>query len=77
MGVAVRKALISSGLDAIRVASPDEYPESRALAITVYRQDFEKLAEQTFNCLLAQNQPGWEASVFPIRGELVDPAAVD
>lgn len=49
----MREALISSGLDAIRVASPDDYPESRALAITVYRQDFEKLAEQTFNCLLA------------------------
>jgi DNA-binding LacI/PurR family transcriptional regulator len=77
IGVAIRKALLSRGLDTIRVASPDEYPDSRALSITVYRQDFEKLAEQTFNCLLAQNRPGWSASVFPIRGELVEPAAAD
>ena len=77
IGVAIRKALLTRGLAAIRVASPDEYPESRALSITVYRQDFEKLAEQTFNCLLAQNRPGWSASVFPIRGELVEPAAAD
>ncbi len=77
IGVAIRKALLTRGLAAIRVASPDEYPDSRALSITVYRQDFEKLAEQTFNCLLAQNRPGWSASVFPIRGELVEPAAAD
>ena len=77
IGVAIRKALLTRGLAAIGVASPDEYPESRALTITVYRQDFEKLAEQTFNCLLAQNRPGWSASVFPIRGELVEPAAAD
>ena len=75
IGVAIRKALISRGLSIIHVASPDEYPESRTLSIIAYRQDFEKLAEQTFNCLLAQNQPGWEASVFQIRGELVEPAA--
>ncbi len=75
IGVAIRKALISRGLAIIHVASPDAYPQSRALSIIAYRQDFEKLAEQTFNCLLAQNQPGWEASVFPIRGELVEPAA--
>jgi DNA-binding LacI/PurR family transcriptional regulator len=74
IGVAVRKALLSRGLDSIHVASPDEYPESRALSITVYRQDFEKMAERTFNCLLAQNRPGWAASVFQIRGELVEPA---
>lgn len=73
IGVAIRKALISRGLDAVRVASPDEYPESRALGITIYRQDFEKLAGQTFDCLLAQNRPAWAASVFPIRGELVEP----
>ena len=73
IGVAIRKALISRVLDSIRVASPDDYPESRALTITVYRQDFEKMAEQTFNCLVAQNQPGWEASVFQIGGELVEP----
>ena len=77
IGVAIRKALLSRGLDTIRVASPDEYPDSRALAINVYRQDFEKLAEQTFSCLLAQNRPGWAASVYPIRGELVEPAATD
>ncbi len=77
IGVAIRRALISRRLDAIRVASPDEYPESRSLSITVYRQNFEKLAEQTFNCLLAQNRPGWTASVYPIRGELVEPAATD
>lgn len=77
IGVAIRKALISRRLNVVRVASPDEYPESRALSITVYRQHFEKLAEQTFNCLLAQNQPGWSASVFPIRGALVEPAASD
>lgn len=75
IGVAVRKALLSRGLNTIQVASPDEYPESRALGITVYRQDFEKLAEQTFSCLMAQNRPGWSASVYPIRGELVEPTA--
>lgn len=72
ISVAIRKALISRALDSIHVASPDEYPASRALAITVYRQDFEKLAEQTFNCLLTQNRPGWAASVYQISGELIE-----
>ena len=75
IGVAIRKALISRALDAIRVASPDEYPESRALSITIYRQDFEKMAERTFGCLMAQNQAAWEASVYQVRGELVEPPA--
>lgn len=75
IGVALRKALISRALDVIRIASPDEYPESRALAITIYRQDFEKMAERTFNCLMAQNQAAWAAAVYPIAGELVEPTA--
>lgn len=70
IGVAIRKALNLRGLERIEVASPDEYPESLALSISVYRQDFEKMAATTFACLVAQNQPGWKASVYRVKGEL-------
>jgi DNA-binding LacI/PurR family transcriptional regulator len=71
IGVAIRKALNSRGLERIEVASPDEYPESLALSISVYRQDFEKMAATTFACLMAQNQAGWKASVYRVKGELL------
>jgi len=71
IGVAIKKALLSRGLAGIQVASPDEYPESRALAIQVYAQDFGKMAERTLQCLVDQNRPGWTASIYPIDGELV------
>lgn len=72
IGVAVRKTLLSRGLAPIAVASPDEFPESRELSITFYRQDFQKMAETTFHCLGRQNREGWEAADHRIRGELVD-----
>jgi len=71
IGVAIRKALLSRGLAKIEVASPDEYPESRALAIQVYAQDFGRMAERTLQCLVDQNRPGWTASIYAIDGELV------
>ncbi len=71
IGVAIRKALNSRELGRIEVASPDEYPESRALSISVYRQDFERMAEKTYQCLVHQNQSGWVASTYCIKGELV------
>lgn len=71
IGIAIRKALNSRGLASIDVASPDEYPESPALSISVYRQDFERMADRTYQCLVRQNQPGWIASTSRIKGELV------
>jgi len=70
IGVAIRKALISRGLAQIDVASPDEYPESCALSITVYRQDFQRMAEKTYACLAQQNQPPWVAATYRIKGAL-------
>jgi len=74
IGVAIRKALNSCGLESIAVASPDEYPESLALSISVYRQDFERMAEKTYQCLSQQNRPDWRASTYRIKGELVSGA---
>jgi len=74
IGVAIRKALNSCGLESIAVASPDEYPESLALSISVYRQDFERMAEKTYQCLSQQNRPDWQASTYRIKGELVSGA---
>ena len=74
IGVAIRKALNSCGLESIAVASPDEYPESLALSISVYRQDFERMAERVFQCLSQQNRPDWQASTYRIKGALVSGA---
>jgi len=74
IGVAIKKALNSCGLENIAVASPDEYPESLALSISVYRQDFERMAEKTYQCLSQQNRPDWRASTYRIKGELVSGA---
>ncbi len=71
IGVAIKKALNLCKLDRIKVASPDEYPESLALSIYVYRQDFQRMAEQVYQCLSQQNQPGWRASTYRIKGSCV------
>lgn len=70
IGVAIRKALNASGQQDIDVASPDEYSESVSLGITVYRQDFGKMAAATFQRVLDQNGQDWKSSVSRIRGEL-------
>lgn len=72
LGVAVRQACLARGLDRT-VASPDEYPEARALGLITYRQDFDQMAERTYQCLEAQSRPGWEAQVHRIPGALVAP----
>lgn len=72
IGVAIKKVLNSCGLENIAVASPDEYPESPALSISVYRQDFERMAERTYQCLSQQNRPNWRASTYRIKGTLVN-----
>lgn len=71
IGVAIRKALNAARLEGVEVASPDEYPESRSLHITTYRQDFGKMAAATFQHLMDQNGDGWIASVSRIKGELL------
>ena len=72
IGVAIRSALLAGGHQAVAVASPDEYPQSRALNITVYRQDFARLAATTYRCLCRQNQPGWSAATYRITGDLLE-----
>ena len=71
IGVALRRALVAHGLSAIHVASPDDYPQSDSLGISVYRQDFARLAQQTYACLRAQTQPGWIAATYRIAGDVV------
>ena len=71
IGVALRRALLVRDLSAIHVASPDDYPQSDALGISVYRQDFAHLARQTYACLHAQTQPGWGAATYCIGGDVV------
>lgn len=71
IGLAIRKALNAEGLSAIAVASPDEYPDSLALSISIYRQDFERMADETYQCLSRQNQPDWRASTYRIKGSLI------
>ena len=72
IGVAMRRALLAAGLAGLAVASPDDYPQSRALSITVYRQDFARMAQQTYQCLTRQNQPGWGAATLRVKGELIE-----
>ena len=71
IGVALRRALVGQGLATIDVASPDDYPPSDALGISVYRQDFASLAQQTYACLHAQTEAGWAAATYCIAGEAV------
>lgn len=71
IGIAARKAFLTLGLDSIAVSSIDDYPESKSLAMSIYGQDFERMAEQTYQCLLKQNQAGWQASVHRIKGNFV------
>lgn len=71
IGIAASKAFSAIGLDSIRIASPDDYPQAKSLALTIYRQDFAQMAERTYRCLLQQNQPGWQAATHRIKGQLV------
>ena len=71
IGIAVKKIFRAQGLDSIRITSPDDYPDAKSLSMTIYRQDFERMADKTYQCLLQQNQPGWVASIHRIKGELV------
>lgn len=71
IGVALRRALVAQGGSTIDVASPDDYPQSDALGISVYRQDFASLAQQTYACLRAQTEPGWAAATYRITGEVL------
>lgn len=71
IGISVKKIFRAQGLDSIRITSPDDYPDARSLSMTIYKQDFEQMAERTYQCLLQQNQPGWAASTYRIKGELV------
>ena len=71
IGIAVRKIFRALGLDSIRITSPDDYPDAKSLSMTIYRQDFERMAERTYQCLLRQNRPEWVASTYRIKGELI------
>lgn len=74
IGAAVKRGLPDLGLGRIEVVSPDAHPETRALAMWVYRQDFQGMAECTCACLARQARPGWSAGIHRIKGELVPPA---
>lgn len=71
IGVAVRKCMNAAGLGSVLVASPDDFPEARSLSMHVYRQDFERLAEQTYQCILRQNRPAWAAATYRVPGQMV------
>ena len=72
IGVALKKALQYHEIDDILIASIDDFPEAEELSLTVYRQPYDRFAQQVFDCLATQNaSAGWRAGTYRIKGELL------
>ena len=74
IGIALKKAFLKQGIKGINVASIDDFSEAESLALTVYMQDFDKLAQKVYECLYTQNMKAkqWKASIYPIKGKLIE-----
>lgn len=74
IGIALKKAFLAQGINEIEVATVDDFPEAKALSMSVYMQSFEQLAQKVYQCLAEQNQQAmrWKASVYPIEGKLIE-----
>ncbi len=70
-GVAAAKALKKMHLNT-QVSSIDKFPESKALEIITYQQDFERIVTCIFQCLENQNSETkkWKAKIHMLEGEL-------
>lgn len=74
IGIALKKAFLTQGIEDTIVVSVDDFPEAESLSLTVYMQDFDKLAQKVYQCLYEQNTNAdqWKSSVYPIRGKLIE-----
>ncbi len=74
IGIALKKAFLSHGMEDIPIASVDDFPEAKGLALSVYMQSFESLAEKVYQCLSEQNTNpgGWKAALYPVKGKLIE-----
>jgi len=74
IGIALKKVFLAQGINNINVVSVDDFPEAESLSLTVYMQDFDKLAQKVYECLYVQNMKSkqWNASVYPIKGKLIE-----
>lgn len=74
IGIALKKALLAQGIKEIEIASLDDFPESKALSLSVYMQSFDQMALKVYQCLLKQNCQAkkWKAAVYPIKGKLIE-----
>ena len=73
LGVALKKALMEHGKNNITIVSIDDPSAARDLALSVYAQPFDELAQEVYQCLLEQNQRAdqWKASVRVVKGNFI------
>lgn len=73
IGIAIKRALIDIGLESIKVATIDDFPQAKELILSAYKQPFTEFANKVHECLLLQNKhpKKWKASVYKIKGELI------
>lgn len=78
LGIALKKAFLSSEIQEMEVVSIDDLPEAKSLSLSVYRQSFEKMAQRVYQCLLEQNfrSKEWKAAIYRIEGEFINRSRV-
>jgi DNA-binding LacI/PurR family transcriptional regulator len=74
LGIALKKIFLKHGLKNIPVVSIDDYPETKDLSMSVYRQPFDEFTQSVYQCLLEQNKNAkqWKASVNLIKGKIIE-----
>lgn len=73
LGVALKKTLAEHGINNETIVAIDDFPTAEALALSVYAQPFDALAQQVYQCLLEQNLQSdqWKASVRVVKGKII------
>lgn len=74
IGIAAANFMTSRGLAGTRIGVIDALPEMARYRLSAYRQPMQRLAEETYRRLVAQNELGesWQAGKFAIRGTIVE-----
>lgn len=73
LGIALKRVCLDHAIDAVTIVSIDDFEEAEQLALSVYRQSFEELADKVYSCLLKQNNENnrWQAAVYLVKGKLI------
>jgi len=73
LGIYLKSAMLAAGIHDVLLVSLDDFEESAALAITVYRQPYDLYAETIYGSLIGQNldSENWAAAMHRVKGCLI------